>query len=635
MIDVMKRLAELDSQNPNVVNENKMAELDDDLKTMSAEEFKAKYKKTKAEARAAMKPDAVKESLAECGMSPMPGMSGMSSSPANISITAGSGPELSGMLKDIMSLAGIQRAEPAAMSMTAEPEIEIEPAEPEDGMRSMIDKMNEPDGEEEFGGDEEGEEEFGDEEDDEKAEEGMYDNSPDIDIEGPNAFANHGNQEMGGPPGAAKGRGLTTGPRAHTSEDIESQLFAEYAKFVTEAAPSAGMSKQAKSAVVKKDKAGKDIGKSAKTDLKKKVKEGFSHAADPFSPFNPLNIIRTAGVLGDTQQMIGVGTAIASGIASVATLIGINAVGLVGKVKNMFRAPRHVDLADISECQTQIRQLYKKVQTLKTEKGREAATEQLKTAYQVLDELKAKLSSGVKAGAGTLESVAEGLGPNTQSHADAFKSETDTMKPNTKKYVGRKGDKEVHAKKDAQGNVKFYHRDGIKGPLNGVAEDAEPGYVKYEQMKDKIAGVLIKLYNQGKDPETIKQMGDRVAQHLGYDTADSVFQDAWMSSFTDASLDGSLDQDSEDDYTDRSMRRGEMGRESMQNEAGWDKDKQDFKRREMDVEMGHERNNYEVVINGRGWKVFADKRQADNIARVLRSKGKDATVQITGANPTA
>jgi len=99
--------------------------------------------------------------------------------------------------------------------------------------------------------------------------------------------------------------------------------------------------------------------------------------------------------------------------------------------------------------------------------------------------------------------------------------------------------------------------DGIA--KQGVAENDEPGYTKYEQMKDKIAGVLIKLYDQGKDAETIKQMGDRVALHLGYDPEDSIFQDAWMTSFTDASLDGDLDQAPEDDYTDRSMRRGEMG----------------------------------------------------------------------------
>lgn len=80
-------------------------------------------------------------------------------------------------------------------------------------------------------------------------------------------------------------------------------------------------------------------------------------------------------------------------------------------------------------------------------------------------------------------------------------------------------------------------------------------------MKDKIASVLIKLYDQGKDAETIKQMGDRVARHLGYDPDDSTYQSAWMSSFTDASLDGSLEKDNDDgfDYTDYSMRQGERG----------------------------------------------------------------------------
>jgi hypothetical protein len=55
----------------------------------------------------------------------------------------------------------------------------------------------------------------------------------------------------------------------------------------------------------------------------------------------------------------------------------------------------------------------------------------------------------------------------------------------------------------------------------------------------------------------------------------------------------------------------------------------------MDHELGHERNNYAVAIDGRTWKVFADQRQAQNIARSLQAKGKNATVHETGANPTA
>lgn len=94
-----------------------------------------------------------------------------------------------------------------------------------------------------------------------------------------------------------------------------------------------------------------------------------------------------------------------------------------------------------------------------------------------------------------------------------------------------------------------------------------PGYIKYEQMKDKIAGVLTKLYDQGKDPETIKQLGDRVALHLGYDPADPTYQDAWITSFTDASLEGAFDEPDKDDYTDYTMRQGEMGRKGFMYEG--------------------------------------------------------------------
>lgn len=83
-----------------------------------------------------------------------------------------------------------------------------------------------------------------------------------------------------------------------------------------------------------------------------------------------------------------------------------------------------------------------------------------------------------------VENVAEGSDSSTQSHADVFKSETDTMKPGTKKYVGRKDGREVHAKKDAQGNIKFYHRDGIKGPLKSVTEEVELDEVAAWQRKE-------------------------------------------------------------------------------------------------------------------------------------------------------
>jgi hypothetical protein len=56
--------------------------------------------------------------------------------------------------------------------------------------------------------------------------------------------------------------------------------------------------------------------------------------------------------------------------------------------------------------------------------------------------------------------------------------------------------------------------------------------------------------------------------------------------------------------------------------------------RGLEQELAHETNNYAVAIDGRTWKVFADKSQAQNIARSLQAKGKNATVHVTGANPT-
>jgi len=59
--------------------------------------------------------------------------------------------------------------------------------------------------------------------------------------------------------------------------------------------------------------------------------------------------------------------------------------------------------------------------------------------------------------------------------------------------------------------------------------------------------------------------------------------------------------------------------------------RRDFKRQEMEHELGHETNNYAVAIDGRTWKVFASKSHADAVARSLQNKGKKATVHETGS----
>jgi hypothetical protein len=62
-----------------------------------------------------------------------------------------------------------------------------------------------------------------------------------------------------------------------------------------------------------------------------------------------------------------------------------------------------------------------------------------------------------------------------------------------------------------------------------------------------------------------------------------------------------------------------------------DQSRRDFKRAEMEHELGHETNNYAVAIDGKTWKVFGSKSHAEAVARSLQNKGKKATVHETGA----
>lgn len=120
MIDVLKRLAELDAKNPSIVKESDQTTLE------------------------------------ECGMMDSMGAMSQPHTPASINMTAASGEELSGMLKDIMSLAGMQKVTPdhmgadhEPMALTAEPVKAVGPAASDmEIMRSVIDKMNPEDDEE-------------------------------------------------------------------------------------------------------------------------------------------------------------------------------------------------------------------------------------------------------------------------------------------------------------------------------------------------------------------------------------------------------------------------------------------------------------------------------------------------------
>ena len=182
MIDVIKRLAELDSQNPNIVKENL--------------------------------------GLDECG--PMGMMSPQPTTPASINMTAGSGEELSSMLGAIMKLAGVEKvephhlgAEPEPMALTAEPVSAVGPAvSAGDEMRSVIDKMHNA------GAGEEGDEESGD--DQEETDEGQYDNSPN-----PNPFSSGDNHENQPGQGDRMDGNM---PKA----TFEEQLRADYEQYIAE-----------------------------------------------------------------------------------------------------------------------------------------------------------------------------------------------------------------------------------------------------------------------------------------------------------------------------------------------------------------------------------------------------------------
>lgn len=195
MINVLKRLAELDSQNPNIVKESK---------------------------------------IDECGI--MPEMSGMTapqqpSIPASLNITAGSGAELSDMIKAIATLAGVKPVgaddlgvehEPSAMVATPVMGATGGPEAGGDDMRSVIDRMNDAGGPED---DQEG----GEEDDKEETDEGEYDNSPaDAEPKKPfnsNEFANQENQPGGGD------RMDGNMPKARATFE---SLMDEYKEFVSE-----------------------------------------------------------------------------------------------------------------------------------------------------------------------------------------------------------------------------------------------------------------------------------------------------------------------------------------------------------------------------------------------------------------
>lgn len=320
MINLMQRLAELDAQNPNIVSEvskelaakayNKMADGGDDSKNRTglagdqSDRLKARMDKRwgKDASDSAVQKDrkqgvaetnqpivscsscgeqfkipgrkdgfssckdhegrkALDENLSikECGM--MSGGMSQPHTPASINMTADSGAELTNMLKDIMSLAGLKQVgaddlghehQPAVV--TAEPGVSIAKIDDSSMMRSVIDKLNPSDEETDEGAIAGGigaglgaalagplgavaGGAMGASLEDESVNE--WDNEP-TDIEDipsikKDAMLNKGrhNQTPAGTPGAGEGRNQMNNPIA-TPEATYESLMSEYKKFISE-----------------------------------------------------------------------------------------------------------------------------------------------------------------------------------------------------------------------------------------------------------------------------------------------------------------------------------------------------------------------------------------------------------------
>lgn len=236
MIDVLKRLAELDAGNPNV--ENKMGDVESLVTVSNVDGEVAKINENI-------------ESVEECG----PGMAGPGMAPrtpASINMTASSGDELAGMLRDIMSLAGVNKD-----SSDTDKHIELSPVhavEPDNDMMStikMIDSMNAP------------EEMEMDVDPDDEPNEGMddryYDNSPEEEIEA----HDYGDKQVDPKPQGLKQR-VGDNPYKPASESIDSladRLLSEFHEFISEG-------KKAKPDFLDMDKDG-----NKKEPMKKAVKD--------------------------------------------------------------------------------------------------------------------------------------------------------------------------------------------------------------------------------------------------------------------------------------------------------------------------------------------------------------------------
>ena len=237
MIDVLKRLADLDSKNPNVIYENS---------PITPGGFSNQSKPGHDGHQDLDQPDIHGMLEEPAVLVPDAGKNPESTGPANINISAGSGEEVSNMLATIMQLAGVKPVtdndmgvEPHGAVLTAEPSMSGTPpmAEPEDGddMRDMIsavDKLNAAEKPADEKTPDDSEEET-DESVDALRINSNSGNSPTKQNPfNPEEFANHENSPMGGD--VPKDHDHRSRVRNQPTATMEEQLMADYKQFVVE-----------------------------------------------------------------------------------------------------------------------------------------------------------------------------------------------------------------------------------------------------------------------------------------------------------------------------------------------------------------------------------------------------------------
>jgi len=114
----------------------------------------------------------------------------------------------------------------------------------------------------------------------------------------------------------------------------------------------------------------------------------------PFSPMNPYSPLKPENL----NHLSGIGVVIGSGLA-------VYGVALAQAFKDLFQHPETATMGEIKKVQSQIRELYKKTKILKTDQGRAKAQQDLTAAYEVLEQLKTRVHSGLAEAAGKPLSV--------------------------------------------------------------------------------------------------------------------------------------------------------------------------------------------------------------------------------------